>query len=127
MNDFNAVKSLLNMKEPNRNMLRWKIAAQEYRGNMAIVHKAEDIHNNYDGLSRWELANTHDNPPYLYLEADSQIVIEGINITEIGTEVFEEVRYSYKKGRNYHISESLLDKDCKFSALVNSLYGKRKN
>ncbi|MBW0545488.1 hypothetical protein O181_085203 [Austropuccinia psidii MF-1] len=26
--DFNAVKSLLNMKTPNRNMLRWQIAIQ---------------------------------------------------------------------------------------------------
>ncbi|MBW0485548.1 hypothetical protein O181_025263 [Austropuccinia psidii MF-1] len=94
---------------------------------MAVVYKEEDIHNNYDSLSRWELANTHYNPPYLYLEADSQILIEGINITDIETEVFEEVRYSFKQGRNYHISASLLDKDCKFSALVNSLFDKRKS
>ncbi|MBW0577954.1 hypothetical protein O181_117669 [Austropuccinia psidii MF-1] len=38
--DFNAVKSLLNMKTPNRHMLRWKIGIQVYRGNMTIVHKA---------------------------------------------------------------------------------------
>ncbi|MBW0541060.1 hypothetical protein O181_080775, partial [Austropuccinia psidii MF-1] len=29
--DCNAVKSLLNMKTPNRHMLRWQIAIQEYR------------------------------------------------------------------------------------------------
>ncbi|MBW0503744.1 hypothetical protein O181_043459 [Austropuccinia psidii MF-1] len=29
--DCNAVKSILNMNKPNRNMLRWKIAIQEYR------------------------------------------------------------------------------------------------
>ncbi|MBW0536007.1 hypothetical protein O181_075722 [Austropuccinia psidii MF-1] len=28
--DFNAVKSLLTMKAPNRQMLRWQIAIQEY-------------------------------------------------------------------------------------------------
>ncbi|MBW0549194.1 hypothetical protein O181_088909 [Austropuccinia psidii MF-1] len=28
--DCNAVKSLLNMKIPNRNMLRWQISMQEY-------------------------------------------------------------------------------------------------
>ncbi|MBW0532169.1 hypothetical protein O181_071884 [Austropuccinia psidii MF-1] len=50
--DCNAVKSLLNMKTPNRNMLRWKIAIQECRGNMTIVHKAGNIHKNSDGLSR---------------------------------------------------------------------------
>ncbi|MBW0569636.1 hypothetical protein O181_109351 [Austropuccinia psidii MF-1] len=38
--DFNSVKSLLNMKSPNRHMLRWQIAIQEYRGNMTIAHKA---------------------------------------------------------------------------------------
>ncbi|MBW0555711.1 hypothetical protein O181_095426 [Austropuccinia psidii MF-1] len=42
--DCNAVKSLLNMKAPNRHMLRWQIAIQEYRGNMTIVHKAGNIH-----------------------------------------------------------------------------------
>ncbi|MBW0511699.1 hypothetical protein O181_051414 [Austropuccinia psidii MF-1] len=35
-----AVKSLLNLKTPNRHMLRWQIAIQEYRGNMTIVLKA---------------------------------------------------------------------------------------
>ncbi|MBW0580395.1 hypothetical protein O181_120110 [Austropuccinia psidii MF-1] len=83
--DCNAVKSLLNMKTPNRHMLRWKIAIQEYRGNMTIVHKAGKIHKKADGLSRWELANTPDNPAYVLLEAEPQIPIEGINITDIGT------------------------------------------
>ncbi|MBW0517193.1 hypothetical protein O181_056908 [Austropuccinia psidii MF-1] len=67
-------------------MLRWKIAIQEYRGNMTIFHKAENIHKNAVGLSRWELANTPDNPAYIPLEAEPQIPIEGINITDIGTE-----------------------------------------
>ncbi|MBW0546913.1 hypothetical protein O181_086628 [Austropuccinia psidii MF-1] len=50
--DCKAVKSLLNMKTPNRHMLRWQIAIQEYRGNMTIVHKDGNIHKNSDGLSR---------------------------------------------------------------------------
>ncbi|MBW0541014.1 hypothetical protein O181_080729 [Austropuccinia psidii MF-1] len=66
----------------NRNMLRWQIAIQEYRGNMTIVHKAGNIHKNADGLSRLELANTHDNPAYVPFEAEQQIPIEGINITD---------------------------------------------
>ncbi|MBW0586647.1 hypothetical protein O181_126362 [Austropuccinia psidii MF-1] len=77
--DCNAVKSLLNMKTSNRHMLRWQIAIQEYRGNMTIVHKAGNNHKNYDGVSRWELANTPDNPDYVPLEAEPQIPIEGIN------------------------------------------------
>ncbi|MBW0561655.1 hypothetical protein O181_101370 [Austropuccinia psidii MF-1] len=39
-----AVKSLLNMKTPNRHILRWQIAIQEYRGNMTIFHKDWNIH-----------------------------------------------------------------------------------
>ncbi|MBW0531319.1 hypothetical protein O181_071034 [Austropuccinia psidii MF-1] len=88
----NAVKSLLNMKTPNRHMLRRQIVIQVNRGNMIIVHKEGRIHKNYDGLSRWELANTPDNPDYVPLEAEPQIPIEGINITDYGTEFFKEVR-----------------------------------
>ncbi|MBW0583935.1 hypothetical protein O181_123650 [Austropuccinia psidii MF-1] len=89
--DCNAVKSLLNMKTPNRHMLRWQIAIQEYRGNMTIVNKAGDIHKNADGLSRWELPNTPDNSAYVPTSAEPQVPIEGINITDVGTEFFEEV------------------------------------
>ncbi|MBW0586909.1 hypothetical protein O181_126624 [Austropuccinia psidii MF-1] len=63
--ECNAVKSLLNMKTPNRHILRWQIGIQEYRGNMTIVHKAGNIHKNADRLSRWALANTPDNPAYV--------------------------------------------------------------
>ncbi|MBW0535544.1 hypothetical protein O181_075259 [Austropuccinia psidii MF-1] len=77
-----------------QHMLRWQIAIQEYRGNMTIVHKAGNIHKNADGLSRWALANTPDNSAYVPLEAEPQIPIEGINITDIWTEFFEEVRKS---------------------------------
>ncbi|MBW0589950.1 hypothetical protein O181_129665 [Austropuccinia psidii MF-1] len=59
--DFTAVKSLLNMKTPNRHMLRWQIAIQEYRGNMTIVNKDGNIHKNADGLSRWPLPKNIDN------------------------------------------------------------------
>ncbi|MBW0542031.1 hypothetical protein O181_081746 [Austropuccinia psidii MF-1] len=119
--DCNAVKSLLNTKNSNRNMLRWKIAIQEYRGNMTIVHKAGNIHKNADGISRWALANTPDNPAYEPLEAEPHITIEGINITDIGTELFEEVREYYKQDKNCHILTSLLNKDFKDTSLVNEL------
>ncbi|MBW0487161.1 hypothetical protein O181_026876 [Austropuccinia psidii MF-1] len=89
--DCNAIKSLLNMKTPNRHMLRWQITIQEYRCNMTIAHKAGNIHMNADGLSRWELENTPDNTAYVPLESEPQIPIEGINITDIGTEFFEEL------------------------------------
>ncbi|MBW0561947.1 hypothetical protein O181_101662 [Austropuccinia psidii MF-1] len=109
------------MKTPNRNTLRWQIAIQEYRGNMTIVQKAGNIHNNADELSMWALANTPDNPAYVPLEAEPQIPIEGINITDIGTEFFEEVIEYYKQDKNCHILTSFLDKDCKDTSLVNAL------
>ncbi|MBW0578170.1 hypothetical protein O181_117885 [Austropuccinia psidii MF-1] len=92
-------------------MLRWQIAIQEYRGNMTIVHRTGKINKNSDGLSMWELANTPDNPAYVPLEAEPQIPIDGTNITNTGTEFFEEVRESYKQDKNCHVLNSLLDKD----------------
>ncbi|MBW0524088.1 hypothetical protein O181_063803 [Austropuccinia psidii MF-1] len=95
------------MKPSNRHMLRWHIAIQEYRGKMTIVHKAGNIQKNADGLSRWVLANTPDNPAYVPLEAEPHIPIEGINLADIGTEFFEEVREAYKQNKNCHILTSL--------------------
>ncbi|MBW0501692.1 hypothetical protein O181_041407 [Austropuccinia psidii MF-1] len=103
-------------------MLRWQIVMQEYRGNITIVHKEGNIHKNSDELSRWAIANNTDNPDYVPLEAEPQIPIKGINITYIGTEFFEEVRQSYKQDKNCYILTSLLDKECKYKALANSLY-----
>ncbi|MBW0500678.1 hypothetical protein O181_040393 [Austropuccinia psidii MF-1] len=60
-------------------MLRWQIAIKEYRVNMTIVNKAGNIHNNADGLGRWELLNTPDNAAYVPETSEPQIPIEGIN------------------------------------------------
>ncbi|MBW0500865.1 hypothetical protein O181_040580 [Austropuccinia psidii MF-1] len=109
------------MKTPNRHISRWHIAIQEYGGNMTIVHEAGNIHMNDDGLSRWELPNTSENPAYVPTSAEPQLPIEGINITDVGTEFFEEVRERYKKDKNCHILTALLDKDCKDESLANSL------
>ncbi|MBW0519389.1 hypothetical protein O181_059104 [Austropuccinia psidii MF-1] len=88
---------------------------------MTIVHKAGNIYKNADGLSRWALPNKPEDPAYVPTGAEPQIPIEGINITNHGTEFFEEVRDSYKMDRNFHIITSLLAKDCKDAALANSL------
>ncbi|MBW0507750.1 hypothetical protein O181_047465 [Austropuccinia psidii MF-1] len=103
-------------------MLRWQIAIQEYRGNINIVNKAGNIHKNADGLIIWALPNTPDNPAYFPTSAKPQIPIEGINITDVGTEFFEEVRESYKQDKNWHILTALLEKDYKDASLNNSLY-----
>ncbi|MBW0582446.1 hypothetical protein O181_122161 [Austropuccinia psidii MF-1] len=78
---------------------------------MTIVHKEGNIHQNAEGLSRWALANTPDYQAYVPLEAEPQIPTERINITDIGTEVFEKVREFFKKDKNLHILTYLLDKD----------------
>ncbi|MBW0536395.1 hypothetical protein O181_076110 [Austropuccinia psidii MF-1] len=88
---------------------------------MTIVHKSGNINMNSDVLSRWELPNKPDNPAYVPTNAEPQIPIEGISITDVGTEFFEEVRESYKQDNNCHILTDLLDKDCKDAALANSL------
>ncbi|MBW0554635.1 hypothetical protein O181_094350 [Austropuccinia psidii MF-1] len=102
-------------------MLRLQIAIQEYRGNMTIVQKPGNIHKNADGLSRWELPNTPKNSAYVPTGAEPQIPIEGIKITDVGTEFFEEAIESYKLDKNCHIITSLLNKDFKDGALANSL------
>ncbi|MBW0514242.1 hypothetical protein O181_053957 [Austropuccinia psidii MF-1] len=106
---------------PNRHMLRWKIAIQDYRGNMTIVHKDGNIHKNADGLSRWKFPNNIDNPAYVPEEASPQIPIEGIMITDLNTTFFEEVRNSYTQDKNCSFLCQLLTKDCQENVLIHSL------
>ncbi|MBW0563190.1 hypothetical protein O181_102905 [Austropuccinia psidii MF-1] len=73
--DCTAVKSLFKMKTPNRHMLRWQIAIEEYRSNMTIVHKDGNIHKNASGLRRWPLPKNIDNPAYVTEETSPQIPI----------------------------------------------------
>ncbi|MBW0569716.1 hypothetical protein O181_109431 [Austropuccinia psidii MF-1] len=109
------------MKTSNRQMLRWQIAIQEYRGNMNISHKDGNINKNADGLSRWQLPKNIDNPAYVPEEACPQIPIEGISVTDLNTTFFEEVRNSYTQDRSCSILCQLLNKDCKYSSLIHDL------
>ncbi|MBW0559109.1 hypothetical protein O181_098824 [Austropuccinia psidii MF-1] len=102
-------------------MLRRQIAIQEYRGNMTIAQKHGNIHENADGLSRWPLTNNIDNPAYVPEEDSPQIPIEGISVTDLNTNFFEELRNSYTQDKNCSILCQLLTKDCKDNSLMNSL------
>ncbi|MBW0545944.1 hypothetical protein O181_085659 [Austropuccinia psidii MF-1] len=82
-----------------KHMLRWQIAIKEYRGKMTIVHKEGNIHKNSDGLNRWALANTPDNPAYVTLEAEPQTPNKGINVTDIGTEFLKKSENLISKTR----------------------------
>ncbi|MBW0522799.1 hypothetical protein O181_062514 [Austropuccinia psidii MF-1] len=88
---------------------------------MTIVQKAGNIHKDADGLSRWELPNTTDNSSHVPTSAEPQIPMKGTNITDVGTEVFEEVRESFKQDKNCHILTALLDKDSKDASFADSL------
>ncbi|MBW0557402.1 hypothetical protein O181_097117 [Austropuccinia psidii MF-1] len=102
--DCNAVEALSNMKTPSRHMLRWQIAIQEYRENMTIVHESGNIHKNADGISRWALANTTENPSWVQQEEHH---IEGICVTDIGTEFYEIWKEEYDEGRIHLLDEIL--------------------
>ncbi|MBW0485627.1 hypothetical protein O181_025342 [Austropuccinia psidii MF-1] len=69
-------------------------------------------------LCRWALANTHDNPAWV---AQEEHHIEGICVTEIGTEFFNQVKERYKLDQNCHILSQLLIKDCKDPSLSSKL------
>ncbi|MBW0550173.1 hypothetical protein O181_089888 [Austropuccinia psidii MF-1] len=116
-----AFKSLLNMKTPNRHMLRWQIAIQEYSGNSTIVHKDGNVHENADGLSRCPLPNDIDNPAYVPEEALPQIPIESISVTDLNSTFFEDVRNSYTQDKTSSILCQLLNKDCKDNCLIHAL------
>ncbi|MBW0567909.1 hypothetical protein O181_107624 [Austropuccinia psidii MF-1] len=109
------------MKTPNRRMLRWQIAIQEYRGNMTIVHEDGNIHKNVDGLRRWPLPNNIDSPAYVPEEASTQIPIEGISVLDLKTKLFEEVRNSYTQVKTCSILCQLLTKDRKENSLIHAL------
>ncbi|MBW0498402.1 hypothetical protein O181_038117 [Austropuccinia psidii MF-1] len=81
---------------------------------MTIAHKSGNIHKNEDGLSRWALVNTPENPAWVPQEDHH---IEGICVTDIGTEFFNQVKESYKMDRNCHILCQLQIKYCKDTSL----------
>ncbi|MBW0517054.1 hypothetical protein O181_056769 [Austropuccinia psidii MF-1] len=85
---------------------------------MTIVHKSGNIHKNEDGLSRWALANTSENPAWVPQEEHH---IEGICVTDIGTEFFNQAKESYKMEKNCHILCQLLMKDCKDPSISSNL------
>ncbi|MBW0563049.1 hypothetical protein O181_102764 [Austropuccinia psidii MF-1] len=99
-------------------MLRWQISIPEYELNMTLVHKSGNIHKSADGLSRWALSNTPENPAWVPQEEHH---IEGICVTYIGTEFFNQVNESYKMDKNCHILCQILMKDCKDQSLPSEL------
>ncbi|MBW0534525.1 hypothetical protein O181_074240 [Austropuccinia psidii MF-1] len=100
-------------------MLTWQTAIQEYRVNMNIVHKSGNSHKNADGLRRWALENTPENPAWVPQEGHH---IEGICVTDIGKEFFNQVKESYRMDKNCHILCQLLMKDWKDLSISSKLF-----
>ncbi|MBW0518106.1 hypothetical protein O181_057821 [Austropuccinia psidii MF-1] len=99
-------------------MSRWQIAIQEYIGNMTIVHESGNIYKNDDGLSRWALENTPENTTWVPQEENH---IEGMCVTDIETELFNQVKESYKMDKNCHIICQILMKYYKYPSLPSKL------
>ncbi|KAI7959400.1 hypothetical protein MJO28_003191 [Puccinia striiformis f. sp. tritici] len=118
--DCTAVKTLMNMKTPNRHMLRWQIAIQQYRGHMTIVHKAGVKHKNADGLSRWALPNTPDNPAY-DPEDEDIFPILGIHACDLDNAFYDLVQKSYDNNSELLKLAEILRNDNSAPELVASL------
>ena len=88
------------MKTPNRHMLRWQIAIQEYEGNMTIIHKEGNKHKNADGLSRLALPNDPSNPAYEPEDMERNIPVNGISVSDLGDELNDISRKKYLLHKN---------------------------
>ncbi|KAI7951607.1 hypothetical protein MJO28_007291 [Puccinia striiformis f. sp. tritici] len=118
--DCTAVRTLMHMKTPNRHMLRWQIAIQQYRGSMTIIHKSGAKHKNADGLSRWALPNTPDNPAF-DPEDEEIFPILGIHACDLDAAFYDLVRQSYSNNCDLNTLISILQTDKHSPELVASL------
>ncbi|MBW0534061.1 hypothetical protein O181_073776 [Austropuccinia psidii MF-1] len=105
------------------NCLVWDLEKLHYYLDETVfdvitVHKSGNIHKNADGLNRWALANTLENPVWVPQEEHH---IEGICVKDIGTEFFNQAKESYKMDENCHILCQTIMKDCKYPPLLSKL------
>jgi transposase InsO family protein len=118
--DCTAVKTLMNMQTPNRHMLRWQIAIQQYRGHMTIVHKAGKKHSNADGLSRWALPNTPDNPAW-DPEDEDIFPILGIHVCDLDEAYYTIIKDSYQSNPEFVKLIDILSNENSSHELIASL------
>ncbi|MBW0487566.1 hypothetical protein O181_027281 [Austropuccinia psidii MF-1] len=81
---------------------------------MTSVHKSGSILKIEDGLSRWASENTPEDSAWVPQEKH---YIEGICVTNIGTELLNRAKKSYKIDKSFQILCQLLMKDCKDPSL----------
>ncbi|MBW0506876.1 hypothetical protein O181_046591 [Austropuccinia psidii MF-1] len=112
------------MKTTNKQMLRWQIAIQKYRGNITIVYKEVISHTNADGLSRWPLVNLKRKPAY-HPEVAAKIPIHLVEIDRKKNFKFSEgapERHAPDSGNTYSEGTETPILGISFIALQNKLF-----
>ncbi|MBW0476766.1 hypothetical protein O181_016481 [Austropuccinia psidii MF-1] len=105
--DCTALKSLLNMKTTNRQMLRWKIAIQEYRAAKIPIHFLEIERRKTLRFSEW--ASEDGTPGTEETESEgTETPILGIGFSELHNELFSAVMKTYAKHKQFGIMLQLL-------------------
>lgn len=114
--DCSAVAALMNLKTPNRHMLRWQLALQEHWGRMKIIHRAGVAHANADGLSRMPLPNDESNPasdltgdsaPYIHplewagFTDATESVVSALSFVALPDQFYERLQASYSEDINF--------------------------
>ena len=118
--DCTAVKTLMNMQTPNRHMLRWQIAIQQYRRHMTIVHKAGKTHSNADGLRRWALPNTPDSLAW-DPEDEDIFPILGIHVCDLDEAYYSLIKNSYQSDPEFVKLLDILSNENSSHELIASL------
>ncbi len=101
----------MNIKTPNRHMLRWMLAIQQYGPYMTIIHRPGKMHNNADALSRMASPNKPINPAWDPEEIDKEIPVMGISLIDLHEEFFEEIKDSYTKETNLSKLSTILSQE----------------
>jgi hypothetical protein len=120
--DCAALRSLIGMKTPSRHMMRWQIAIQEWQGLMTIIHCNGLAHKNADGLLRWALPNTVENPAAdLSVDTDRDVPIMAIPVSNLKDKFCNNVKNSYTADHNTTVLLLLLRSKDSRPDLVNFL------
>ncbi|MBW0473082.1 hypothetical protein O181_012797 [Austropuccinia psidii MF-1] len=106
------------MKTTNQHMLRWQIAIQEYRGNMAIIHK-EDRKKNFR-FSEWEPGSGTLDSGNTDSEGKETPIL-AISSSELHNTFFSAVLKSYAKHKQYGILLQLLQQTYRSPELESQL------
>jgi hypothetical protein len=108
--DCQAVLSLINMKTPNRHMLRWQLAIQQYRGKMTLRYREGKKNTNVDGLSRAPLDNDNSNPAAGYSSDEDTTAVCVLSVVNLDDEFYQKIRDGYDKEKNAELLKRILDK-----------------